>query len=189
MQFYFELISWNGHLNRYSYKPASSNSCWLSQRHAHVRKVDDNEVWKRFIPLWRYRRMACIKYPFNGDLSERQKNRHRSMSVIYDSRELPSVTNSRRIKYEKAGKRRGWRKSEEGEKKRQGLRKKRKVADRWSLEITGCSNICIAADDESRRAAKRSSSRAYIPAERIIRLRTGWVGANGSDFFPCLLGA
>lgn len=105
--------------------------------------------------------MAYIKYPFNGDPNERQKNRHRPISMIYDSRELSSVTNSRRIKYGSLEEAEGWKKSKEGEIKRRDSHKK-EVADRWSLEITGCSNICIAADDESRCAAKCSSFRAFI---------------------------
>lgn len=48
---------------------------------------------------------------------------------------------------------------EKKKRERKGRDKKRrevaceKGADRWSLEITGWSNICIATDDESRRAA------------------------------------
>lgn len=88
--------------------------------------------------------------------SERQKNRHRPISVIYDSRELSSVTKSRRIKAKREG---GWAKSGMREKKKEEAEIKRrevaceKGAGRWSLEITGWSNICIAADDESPRAA------------------------------------
>lgn len=69
--------------------------------------------------------MAYIKYPFNGDPSERQKNRHRPISMIYDSRELSSVTNSRRIKYGSLGEAEGWKKSKEGEIKRRDSHKKR----------------------------------------------------------------
>lgn len=70
--------------------------------------------------------MAYIKYPFNGDPSERQKNRHRPISMIYDSRELSLVTNSRRIKYGSLGEEGGGRKkSKEGEIKRRDSHKKR----------------------------------------------------------------
>lgn len=45
----------------------------------------------------------------------------------------------------------------------------KKGEDRWSPEITGCSNICIATDDESPRAANYSSSRVlYLDGRDII---------------------
>lgn len=84
-------------------KKASSNACRLSQRDMPKRTKStimrrENDPTPLAVQPPSYRRMAYIKYPFNGDLGERQKNRHRPISAIYDSRELPSVTNSR-IKY------------------------------------------------------------------------------------------
>jgi len=55
---------------------------------------------------------------------------------------------------------------EKSEIKKNVAHTKKDLADRWSLEITGCSNICIATDDESQRAAKRSLSRALYPDEK-----------------------
>lgn len=155
-----------GYLNSHNYKISLSNACRL----LHVYKVGDNEAWKwSNLP----HRMAYIKYPFNGDPSERQKNRHHPISVIYDSRKLSSVTNSRRIKYG------GWKemrmeKSEKGEIKKRGLHKKRggeSVVSRdngllkhlhhhWRW-ITAC-------------AAKSVRPARYIPMEGII-FRTGTV--------------